>query len=109
MTAVFWPGGFCLSIFSTGISRFWQFSLILLEEPLVNQILCCSTELQDMLPVCTTLSKITSHRSSVCPGWVRKLKLVLRKLGARKFLTVQFRSIWIWDGAGTTSPSMTPK
>src|SRR5262245_60447531 len=33
------PCGFALSIFSTGISRFWQFSWIVLDEPLTNQIL----------------------------------------------------------------------
>ena len=33
------PGGFCLSIFSTGISRFWHFSWTWVDAPLTNQIL----------------------------------------------------------------------
>src|SRR5262249_42214997 len=70
MVAVVWPAGFCLLIFSTATRRFWQFSLILLDEPLVNQMWCPRTELQDMLPVCTTLSKMISHRWSVWPGVV---------------------------------------
>ena len=82
MAAVTWPAGFCFSIFSTGISRFWQLALILLDEPLTNQILCSCVALHDMLPICTTLSKMTSHLCSVWPGWVRKLKLVVSGLEA---------------------------
>src|SRR6266446_5410306 len=33
------PGGFAFSIFSTGISRFWQLCLSVLDEPLTNQSL----------------------------------------------------------------------
>src|SRR6187455_150071 len=40
------PAGFALSIFSTGISRFWQFCWIVLDEPLTNQILWPATALQ---------------------------------------------------------------
>jgi hypothetical protein len=35
--------------------------------------------------------------------------LVVSGLEAGKFLTVQLPSIWIWEGAGTTLPSITPK
>src|SRR5215471_14963668 len=98
MVAVVWPAGFCLSIFSTGIMRFWQLCLISLDELLVNQIEWPATALQAMLPVCTTLSKITSHRLGLLPGFVKKLKLVVSGLDAGKFLIVQLPSIWIWEG-----------
>src|SRR5262245_47964825 len=62
-----------------------------------------------MLPVCTTLSKTTSHRSLVWPGCVRKLKLVRSGLDDGKFLIVQLPSIWICEGGlGVTKPSTTP-
>ena len=41
---------------------------------------------------------MTSHRSLVWPGCVRKLKLVLSGLDAGKFLIVQLPSIWICEG-----------
>ena len=68
--AVVCPAGFCLLIFSTGISRFWQFGWIPVDEPLVNQILCPRTALHDIWPVCSTLSKMTSHLSFCWPGCV---------------------------------------
>ena len=79
--AVVWPAGFCLSIFSTGMNRFWQFAWIPVDEPLTNQMWWPATALQAIWPVCTTLSKMTSQRSSVWPGCVEKLMLVLNPLG----------------------------
>ena len=48
----------------------------------MNQILWPATELQAIWPVCNTLSNTTSQRSSVWPGWVEKLMLVLKGLEA---------------------------
>src|SRR4030095_287002 len=79
------------------------------EEPLVNQILGPGTALHDIWPVCTTLSKTTSHLCLFWPGCVRKLKLALSGLDAGKFLIVQLPSIWICEGAtGVTKPSSRP-
>ena len=109
MAAVVCPTGFVLSIFSTGIRRFWHFSWIVDDEPLVNQILCSRTLLHDIWPVCTTLSKTMSHLSLVWPGCVKKLKLVPSGLDAGKFLIVQFLSICSCDGAmSPAKPSITP-
>src|SRR5262245_40707969 len=58
------PGGCCLPIFSAGIRRSRQWSWTELDELFVSQILVpCEGRLQDMLPVCTTLSKMSSHPS----------------------------------------------
>jgi hypothetical protein len=76
------PGGFFLSIFSTGISLFWQFGLRVLVEPLTNQILWPWTASHDMLPVNTTLSKMTSQRLLFWPGEVKKLMLEVSGLEA---------------------------
>src|SRR6478752_3120793 len=49
-------GGFCLSIFSIGISRFWHFCMTVVDELFANQILLPWTTSHAMFPVCTTLS-----------------------------------------------------
>src|SRR6187402_1354080 len=52
---------------------------------------------------------MTSHRSLVWPGCVRKLMLLMSGLEPVKFRIVQLPSIWICEGAGlTTVPSITP-
>jgi hypothetical protein len=83
MVATGGPGGFFLSIFSTGISLFWQFGLMLVaNEPLTNQILCPWTASHDIWPVNTTLSKMTSQRLLFWPGDVKKLMLEVSGLEA---------------------------
>src|SRR5215472_17408648 len=107
MVAVVWPAGFCLSIFSTGINRFWQFGLIPLDEPLVNQMkFPCEFKLQDMLPVNTTLTKTSSQDVGLLPN---QLMLEVSGLDAGKFRIVQLPSILICEGeTGLTKPSITP-
>src|SRR5215472_2291454 len=111
MVAVVWkppvgPTGFHLSIFSTGIKRFWQFGLIPLVDPLVNQRkFPCEFKLQDILPVNTTLSKMTSQDVGLLPF---QLMLEVSGLVAGKFLIVQLPSILICEGeTGLTKPSIT--
>src|SRR5438477_9548276 len=68
MVAVVWPAGFCLLIFSTGIRRFRQVALSVLDEPFVNHMrFPCEFKLQDILPVNTTLSKMTSQLVGLLP------------------------------------------
>src|SRR5690349_225069 len=107
MVAVGWPAGFCLSIFSTGTKRFWQFGLIPLDEPLVNQMkFPCDCKLQDILPVNTTLSKMSSQDVGLLPF---QLMLEVSGLEAGKFRIVQLPSILICEGeTGLTKPSITP-
>src|SRR5215831_9167349 len=96
MVALVWPAGFCLSIFSTGIKRFWQFGLIPLFEPLVNQMkFPCDCKLQDILPVNTTLSKTSSQDVGLLPN---QLMLEVSGLDAGKFRIVQLPSILICEG-----------
>src|SRR5262245_21379091 len=58
-------GTFCLSIFSTGIRRLRQLGLRVVDVPLTSQILFpWAARLHDMLPVITTLSRM----SNVLPG-----------------------------------------
>src|SRR5213594_2300842 len=55
------PGGFALSIFSTGIRRLRQLGLRVVDVPLTSQIVFPWTErLHDMLPVITTLAKMSN-------------------------------------------------
>src|SRR5206468_8242213 len=55
------PGGFALSIFATGIRRLRQLGLRVVDVPLTSQIVFPWTErLHDMLPVITTLSKMSN-------------------------------------------------
>ncbi len=62
------PGGFCLSIFSTGIRRFRHWVWTVVDELLVNQILLpWELRLHAMLPVCTTLSKMSSQLVGLFP------------------------------------------
>src|SRR5262245_51950829 len=62
-------GTFCLSIFSSGIRRLRQWSWTELDELLTNQILLpCDGRLQDMLPVWTTLSKMSSQLVGLFPN-----------------------------------------
>src|SRR5215831_17688766 len=59
------PGGSALSIFSTGMSRLRHLASSVVDVPLTSQILFPWTaRLHDMLPVITTLSRM----SSVLPG-----------------------------------------
>src|SRR5262245_60091968 len=61
-------GTFCLSIFSTGISRLRQWSWTEVDELLTNQILFpWELRLHDMLPVCTTLSKMSKKPVELFP------------------------------------------
>ena len=54
-------GTFCLSIFSTGIRRLRQCAWTDEDALLTNQILLpCDGRLHDMLPVWTTLSKMSN-------------------------------------------------
>src|SRR5262245_39516720 len=63
------PGGFCLSIFSTGIRRLMQLVWTVVEALLTNQMkLPWTARLQDMLPVCTTLSKMSSVAEGRLPN-----------------------------------------
>src|SRR5262245_45926363 len=107
MVAVVWPAGFCLLIFSTGIKRFWQLGLIPLDEPLVNQMkFPCDCKLQDILPVNTTLSKMSSQDVGLLPN---QLILEVSGLDDGKFRIVQLPSMLIWEGeTGLTKPSITP-
>src|SRR5262249_46518816 len=63
------PGGFCLSIFSTGIRRLRHLSWTEVDELLTNQILLpWELRLHDMLPVWTTLSKMSSQLVGLLPN-----------------------------------------
>src|SRR5262249_32920924 len=86
MLATGGPGGFCLSIFSTGIKRFWQLGLTVVMEPLTNQIAFPCGLSQEMLPMKSTLSKTTRNGVGLLP---KKLMLVVNGLEAGKFLDVQ--------------------
>src|SRR5262250_3401456 len=72
------PGGFFLSIFSTGISWFWQLCLSVLVEQLTYQSLLLCDASHDMFPVYTTLSKMTSNPR----GGPKKLMLEVSGLAA---------------------------
>src|SRR5712671_7377056 len=74
-------------------------------EPLTNQIKFPFTLSQDMLPMKSTLSKMTSQPLPV-PA---KLMLEVSGLDAGKFRIVQFPSILICEGGtGVTKPSIMP-
>src|SRR5258707_3701590 len=74
-------------------------------EPLTNQIKFPFTLSQDMLPMKSTLSKMTSQPLPV----PEKSMLELSGLDAGKFRIVQFPSILICEGGtGLTRPSITP-
>src|SRR5215831_17022817 len=100
------PDGFCLSIFSTGISRFWHFVWTVVDELFANQILLPWTMSHAMLPVCTTLSN--TRRYGIVPV-PKKLKFDVSGFDAGKLRTVQLPSTWICaGGVGLTKPSMMP-
>src|SRR5262249_13965136 len=106
MLATGGPGGFCLSIFSTGIKRFWQLGLTVVMEPLTNQIAFPCGLSQEMLPMKSTLSKTTRNGVGLLP---KKLMLVVNGLEAGKFLNVQFPSMFMFGGGtGLTKPAMSP-
>src|SRR5215813_4092876 len=106
MEATGGPGVFCLSIFSTGIKRFWQLGFTVVVEPLTNQIAFPCGLSQEMLPMKSTLSKMTSQLVGLFP---KKLMLEVNGLDAGKFLMVQFPLMPIWEGGtGLTKPSITP-
>src|SRR5262247_1437691 len=55
------PGGFALSIFSTGIRRLRQLGLRVVAEPLTSQIrFPWTARLHDMLPVMKTLPRMSN-------------------------------------------------
>src|SRR5215469_16136763 len=75
------------------------------KEPLTNQIAFPCTLSQDMLPMKSTLSKMTSQPLPV----PEKLMLEVSGLDAGKFRIVQFPSMLICEGGtGVTKPSITP-
>src|SRR5262245_45763763 len=90
------PGGFCLSIFSTGIRRLRQLGLRVEDEPLTSQILFPWTaRLHDMLPVMKTLSRM----SNVLPGRLTtQLLFGVSGLEAGCVRIVQGPSMLIWEG-----------
>src|SRR5262252_8443048 len=99
------PGGFSLSILSTGTKRFSQSGRSVVVEPLTNQIKFPCTLSQDMLPMKSTLSKTTSQPLPV-PA---KLILEVSGLDAGKFRMMQLPSMLICEGGtGLTKPSITP-
>src|SRR5215831_5998022 len=99
------PGGFCLSIFSIGISRFWHFDWTVVDELFANQILLPWTMSHAMLPVCTTLSNTSRYGVVPVP---KKLKFDVSGFDAGKLRTVQLPWTLICDGGtGFTKPSMT--
>src|SRR5260370_34489461 len=74
-------------------------------EPLTNQMKLPCDLSQEMLPMKSTLSNMTSAPLRV-PA---KLMLEVSGLDAGKFLIVQFPSILICEGGtGLTKPSITP-
>src|SRR5689334_22924694 len=63
------PGGSALSIFSTGIRRLRQLGLRVVDVPLTSQILFpCTARLHDMLPVITTLSRMSNVAEGRLPN-----------------------------------------
>src|SRR5262250_2278296 len=100
------PGGFSLSILSTGTKRFAQPKMCArVIETLTNQMKFPCTLSQARLPMKSTLSKMTSQP---LPG-PKKLMLEVSGLDAGKFRIVQFPSILICEGGtGLTKPSITP-
>src|SRR6516165_2170027 len=100
------PGGFSLSILSTGAKRFAQFKMCArVIEPLTNQMKFPCDLSQERLPMKSTLSKTTSQPLPV-PS---KLMLEVSGLDAGKFRMVQFPSILICEGGtGLAKPSITP-
>src|SRR5215813_15498666 len=106
MEATGGPGVFCLSIFSTGIKRFWQLGFTVVVEPLTNQIAFPCGLSQEMLPMKSTLSKMTSQCTGLLP---KKLILEVSGLDAGKFRMMQLPWMLIWaGGTGLTKPSITP-
>src|SRR5438093_13540535 len=105
MLATGGPGGFCLSIFSTGMKRFCQVGRTVVLEPFTNQMKFPCDLSQARLPVKSTLSKMTSQPLPVPV----KLMLEVSGLDAGKFRIVQLPSILICEGGtGLTKPSITP-
>src|SRR5712664_2748507 len=100
------PGGFSLSILSTGTKRFAHPKTCApVIEPFTNQMKFPCDLSQARLPVKSTLSKMTSQPLPVPV----KLMLEVSGLDAGKFRIVQFPSILIWEGGtGLTKPSITP-
>src|SRR6266481_4604808 len=100
------PGGFSLSILSTGTNRFAHDTTCALAiEPFTNQMKFPCDLSQERLPVKSTLSKMTSQPLPVPV----KLMLEVSGLDAGKFRIVQFPSILICEGGtGLTKPSITP-
>src|SRR5216683_130198 len=100
------PGGFSLSILSTGTKRFAHPKTCApVIEPFTNQMKFPCDLSQERLPVKSTLSKMTSQPLPV------PVKLMLEVSGsdAGKFRIVQFPSILICEGGtGLTKPSITP-
>ncbi len=75
-------------------------------EPLTNQIAFPWGLSQEMLPMKSTLSKITSQLVELLP---KKLMLVVSGLEAGKFLNVQLPSMLMFGGGtGLIKPSITP-
>src|SRR5499425_1284795 len=100
------PGGFSLSILSTGTKRFAQPKMCArVIETLTNQMKFPCTLSQARLPMKPTLSKMTSQPLPV-PA---KLMLEVSGLDSGKFRIVQFPSILICEGGtGLTKPSIAP-
>src|SRR5260370_4996258 len=100
------PGGFSLSIVSTGTNRFAHDTTCAPAiEPFTNQMKFPCDLSQERLPVKSTLSKMTSQPLPVPV----KLMLEVSGLDAGKFRIVQFPSILICEGGtGVTKPSITP-
>src|SRR5260370_14129660 len=87
------------------MEKFWQSGRTVVMEPLTNQMKFQCTLSQEMLPMKSTLSNMTSAPLRV-PA---KLMLEVSGLDAGKFRIVQFPSILICEGGtGVTKPSITP-
>src|SRR5260370_35312719 len=87
------------------MEKFWQSGRTVVMEPLTNQMKFPCTLSQEMLPMKSTLSNMTSAPLRV-PA---KLMLEVSGLDAGKVRIVQFPSIFICEGGtGVTKPSITP-